>query len=122
MSTAELKTFFDRSLRGLIRGQVTVGGKEYAYRQWDGERLVSRLVAIDTETELAKTGRIPRLAVVQAFDGETCYLVHPDDLGRFIKTHAKSRWVGHNLAGFDFLVIYRHLMVPGSKCITALKE
>ncbi len=109
MSIAELETFFDQSLQGLIRGNVTVGRYVYEYRQWEGEQLASRLVAIDSETEVTAAGKIPRLAVVQAFDGEICYLVHPDDLGRFIKTHAKSRWVGHNLAGFDFLVIYEHL-------------
>ena len=109
MSIAELNKFFERSLRGLISGRVTVGGKEYEYRQWDGEEMSSRLVAIDCETEVIPPGKIPRLAVAQAFDGKTCYLIHPDDVGRFIKWHPKSNWVGHNLAGFDFLVIYQHL-------------
>lgn len=115
MSITDLETFFDKSLRGLRRGHVTVGRMEYEYRQWDGEQLVSKLVAIDSETELAAAGKIPRLALAQAFDGETYYLVHPDALGKFIKIHAQSRWVGHNLAGFDFLVIFQHLSRTNKK-------
>ena len=104
-----MKTFFDKSLRGIIRGHVMVGGHQYEYRQWDGEELVSNLIAIDTETNLAEPGRLPRLALAQAFDGETCYLIHPDHLGNFIRAHATRNYVGHNIAGFDFLVIHRHL-------------
>lgn len=109
VSMAKIEAFFERSLQSLIRGQATVGGWEYEYRQWDCELLVSRLIAIDTETAIGDPGKIPQLAVAQAFDGETAYLIHPGDLGRFIAQHAKCRFVGHNLAGFDFLVIYQHL-------------
>ena len=61
--------------------------------------MASKLVAIDTETELAEPGKIPRLALAQAFDGETCYLIHPNDLGQFTREHARCNFVGHNLAG-----------------------
>lgn len=109
LSIDEMRTFFDRSLRGLVRGDVVVGGRQYEYRQWDGEELDSKLISVDTETELAEPGKIPRLAVAQAFDVETCHLIHPDELGRFIRTHAKCNFVGHNIAGFDFHVIFQHL-------------
>ena len=66
-------------------------------------------MAIDTETALAEPGKIPQLAVAQVFDGQTCYLIHPDELGRFVREHANCSFVGHNIAGFDFLVIYQHL-------------
>ena len=67
------------------------------------------MIGFDTETELAEPGRVPRLAVAQAFDGKTCFLIHPSDLGRFIRDHTDCSFVGHNMAGFDYQVVHRHL-------------
>ena len=115
MSIAEIEAYFDTALTGLVHGVVTLAGRQYHYRQWQGERLASRLLSVDTETAVIQATEIPRLAVATAFDGQVCYLVHPDDIGRFILERRSCNWVGHNLGGFDFHVIQHHLKASGQE-------
>ncbi len=81
----------------------------YEYRQWDGDELASRLIGFDTETELVQPGRTPRLAVAQAFDGEICFLIHPDDLGRFISRTPRPTSSVTTLPGSTSWSCYQHL-------------
>ena len=67
-----------------------------------------RKYALDCETELIKDHQIPRLALVSVSDGQIHFLVHPDDLGKFILAHANLPVVFHNGA-FDFWVVHEHL-------------
>jgi DNA adenine methylase len=109
MSVLEIETFFDQSLTGTVCGVVNLAGREHRYRQWSGEKLRSRLLGFDTETEVVDAPVIPRLAIATAYDGHVCYMIHPSDLGRFIQKHAKCNFVGHNIAGFDYHVVRQHL-------------
>jgi hypothetical protein len=90
MAVPEIERFFYRSLQG-IRGHVFVGGREYEWRSWQGEILANLLISLDTETELMTPGGTPRVAVIQVFDGETCYLIHPHSLARFIQSTLRAR-------------------------------
>jgi hypothetical protein len=108
MSISELSDYLDRSLRGVPEGELQLGSKTYAWRQWEGESLASKLIAVDTETELCSVGQVPKLAVMQAYDGQVCYLVHPTDVGAFFDMHAQAGFVAHN-AAFDWHVLHRHL-------------
>jgi hypothetical protein len=72
MSTTEMIKFFDKSLKGILRGSVVVGGHEYPWNEWTGEKMASKLLAIDTETELIEPGKVPRMALATVFDGDIC--------------------------------------------------
>lgn len=109
MSISDLETFFDKSLKGILRGHVVVGGRTYEYRQWDGEQLSSALLSIDTETRLCEYGKVPELAIGQVFDGESVYLIPPDVMGPFIRQHRSAAYICHN-ASFDWHVVYKHFL------------
>jgi DNA adenine methylase len=104
---------------------VTVSGQTFTYeRRWSGARLDSPdgYLALDTETELipADPGAPPpRLALASASSGTVHCLIHPDDLGRFLRTHADLRYVHHNCA-FDFWVVHQHLTARGDQEALAL--
>src|SRR5262249_10338347 len=44
--------------------------------------------------------------------GDIVYLVHPDDVGAFLRAHHRLRFAGHNVA-FDFWVLVQHLRARG---------
>lgn len=92
---------------------VSISGFPFTYRRWTpGERMPSRLIAFDTETDLIKGNEIPPLALAMASSGRRNVLIHPDDLGEFLLTHPQADIVCHN-AAFDFWVVHQHLSVRG---------
>jgi hypothetical protein len=101
-------------------GTVTISGKTFSYiRRWAGEvlRPTDGHLAIDTETEPIPDDPAappPRLALASVSDGETHALIHPDDVGRFLRAHRALRFVAHN-AAFDFWVIEEHLRRRGEE-------
>ena len=62
------------------------------------------IVAIDTETEQARRGVIPRLFSMQAFDGEAAFFVPRNRILDFFMAHAETTFVFHN-AAFDLEVL-----------------
>ncbi len=105
-----LEKFFDRSLSGVIRGTVNLGGRAFKYRQWSGERCHGRRIALDTETELFEHPHIPRLALMSAYSGgNTAFLIHPEHVERFLLKHIDRVFICHNCA-FDYWVVHKHLV------------
>ena len=115
VSVREAELFFDRSLAGVTPGVVTLNGCGYDFWRWTNEKLASKLIGLDTKTEVIEGPEIPRLAVATAFDGETCFLIHPTDLGSFIRKHTTANYVGHNIGGFDYYFVRQHLQQIGDR-------
>jgi len=75
------------------------------FEHWPGEQL-GPCIGVDTETELIQPGKIPRLVMVSASDGDQHMLIHPCDIGAFVKQHNEAIFCFHNVA-FDFLVLHQ---------------
>ncbi len=77
---------------------------------WAGEVLGGerKLLAFDTETELAQDSEHPRLAIATASDHERDVVVFPQQFASFLYAHRHCSLVGHNFA-FDFWVVDRFL-------------
>ena len=91
-----------------LRGSVQLQNREYPFEQWSGQRCSSQLIAIDTETTVVESrGQVPRLAVVQVFDGENVFLIKPKDVSAWLNLHRDCSFVAHNVQ-FDWHVVYRH--------------
>ena len=56
---------------------------------WGGQQLNDEF-ALDTETEMVEDAQIPTLAMVSVSDGEQTYIVHPNDLGKFLRPLARG--------------------------------
>lgn len=87
-------------------GREEIGARRYTRSQG---RVYERRFALDCETEMIKGHEVPRLALVSVSDGKTHYVVHPDDLGAFVRAHHDLPIVFHN-AAFDFWVVHEHLV------------
>jgi hypothetical protein len=75
---------------------------------WHGESIARNgYLGFDTETEVIEEerGRIPRLALAVASDGERSVIIPPAKLERFIIRHLDCEWIGFNWA-FDFWVVW----------------
>ena len=103
------------------------GGRRWAFGWWRGERLVGtaeRPIGFDLETAAMAPAwepavgedvreipphplSVPPAALGMAFDGKSLVLIHPSMLDDFVRVHAYSPVVGHNVA-FDFHVLLRH--------------
>jgi len=89
--------------------QVDLGGREYRFAIWQGQQLPEQLLAYDTETAAIQGNEIPELALATVHgDSGSCFLIHPDDLSRFVLQHPQAYWCCHN-ATFDFWVTAQHL-------------
>jgi len=100
---------FRDDLNSIFPLSVDVGRRTYQFDVWRGQQLPDRLLAFDTETELIRERNIPRLALATVYGDEGGgYLIHPEDLHRFVQQHAQAYWCCHN-AVFDFWVTVRHL-------------
>lgn len=99
----------------LVSGVVVVGGRSVKFAQWAGDPMASEVLALDTETAVIEgRGSIPPVAVIQVYDGEVCWLIHPDSLAAFIVANRGATFVCHNCA-FDWHVVDQHLQgAPGS--------
>jgi hypothetical protein len=102
---------------------VNIGGKLFTYSpRWSGGRLAAAdgLLAFDVETDVVDLKReVPRLALASASAGEAAScLVHPDDLGAFVRAHDGLDLVCHN-AAFDFWAVERHLRLRGEDAALA---
>ena len=100
------------SVRRGVNGSVRIGRQTYRFDQWrEGDRLISP-IAIDTETEAvdlqAHPRPVPKVALATVSDGKHHQIVHPDDLGAFITSHADCHFICHN-AIFDYQVIEQAL-------------
>jgi len=98
-----------------MAGCVIFNDELYRYDWWQDQQLygtAEQPLAFDVETRLMREISkgvtdpldIPDLALAMAYDGKKLVLIHPNDLGRFIKTHWNQHWVGHNIQ-FDFWVM-----------------
>jgi hypothetical protein len=89
-----------------------VGGLEFVYATWAGQRLESTRqcpIGFDTETRLIEDPREPpELALGVAADRQHNVVVHADDIGAFLLEHRDEYLAGHNVA-FDFWVVDEHL-------------
>jgi hypothetical protein len=89
--------------------QVELAGQAYLFDIWNGQQLPDQLLAYDTETELIQDKEIPQLALATVYgDQGSAFLIHPQDLPRFITQHSQAYWVAHN-AVFDFWVTAQSL-------------
>lgn len=128
LNKAELLDFLRSDSKGA--GQITLVGKsdKPAHKQGELARfmlgqeeiIATRYIptqgqvyggqfALDCETEVVTEHDVPRLALVSVSDGQTHYLVHPDNLGAFVLAHTDLPVVFHN-AAFDFWVVHEHLV------------
>jgi hypothetical protein len=90
---------------------VTLGGRRFDYSLWSGQVLRGDVLALDAKTELVDLRRqVPDLALASASSGTEHCIVHPDDLGRFLRRHRGRHFAFHNVA-FDYWVVARHLEV-----------
>ena len=90
--------------------QFTLSGEEVVVTWYvsDMGTVFRKRFSMGCETELIREGRIPALAVISVSDGQTHYLVHPDDLSAFVLAHRNNRIVFHH-AAFDYWVVLHHL-------------
>ena len=83
---------------------IELGGQPYCFSIWQGEQLPDQLLAYDCETAAIQGSETPELALATVYgDQGSCYFIHPDQLGQFIRHHAQAYWCCHN-ATFDFWV------------------
>jgi DNA adenine methylase len=95
---------------------VTIGTQRFTYSLgWNGQPLAGRIVALDTETELAGENGAPppRLALATAAGEHEAVVIHPTQLAAFILAHRDRHIVTWNGGGFDFWVIERFLREAG---------
>jgi hypothetical protein len=89
-----------------------VGGLEFVYVTWAGQRLESTRqcpIGFDTETRLIEDPREPpELALGVAADRQHNVVVHADDIGAFLLEHRDEYLACHNVV-FDFWVVDEHL-------------
>ena len=89
------------------------------WQHWNGQQLRPHF-ALDTETELIQGHRVPRLALASVDDGTATYILHPDQLGQFLRQQLPvGQMACHNLA-FDFWVLDTELRRQG--CTDALQQ
>lgn len=78
---------------------------------WDGVKLKSSVdlpLAYDTETEVNEDkGKIARLVLGTASDGERTVVIGPHQIRQFFDVHKDSYFVAHN-CGYDFWATYEH--------------
>jgi DNA polymerase I-like protein with 3'-5' exonuclease and polymerase domains len=88
--------------------------EQTTWQHWNGQQLRAHF-ALDTETELITGYRVPRLALAAVSDGETTYIVHPQQVAQFLVQHlaGTGQMVCHNLA-FDFWVLDQQLRRTGN--------
>ena len=88
----------------VVQESVTIGSRSFAYqRPWDGRRLrlapACPYLGFDTETEVVDlTVAVPRLALASFSTGRQHGLIHPDQVGEFVRLHEDARFVCHNAA------------------------
>lgn len=88
---------------------VKFGDKNYPIEIWTGQQIkpASGFIAVDTETELvANWTETPRMVTLQAFDGQTCWYVSPENAEPFMESIKDIDLVFHNFS-FDCDVLCR---------------
>ena len=98
---------------------IQMGDREHIVRFWKGETLDSPAIGFDTETALIAGHEIPPLALASASTGDGAYLIHPDDVARFLEMHRDRHLVFHNVA-FDFWVLVEHFRTTGKSDAAAM--
>lgn len=100
----------------------------YTYKAWEGEEIVDDYIALDTETtfigDMLDIGRIPQLVIAQLSSKSpySNFIIHPNDMPRFIEMHRAQHFVFFNIA-FDVPVIEKDLLERGAqKAINILWE
>ncbi len=94
--------------------EFELDGKDFSYQAWDGQEISGQFVAIDTETVVIDVERLkrvtPKIVIAQASGKkpEENFIIHPEDMGRFIEIHRDKSLVFFNIA-FDFPVIEKAL-------------
>jgi DNA polymerase I-like protein with 3'-5' exonuclease and polymerase domains len=80
---------------------------EPAWSYWDGRPVRAfPFLAFDTETEVVDlTRRVPRMALMTVSNGSEAWILHPDQVGRFMACHYMAAWAGFNVA-FDYWVVH----------------
>ncbi len=94
--------------------EFALGDDHYHYRAWDGEEIGGDFISIDTETvnigRRLDDGEVPELVIVSAsgIDSDDNYIVHPDDVARFIMTNSGKQAAFFHI-GFDVPVMLKAL-------------
>lgn len=88
--------------------QLEFQNKSYEIKQWGPGDKLGLHIALDTETDYTPSYVVPELATVQAFDGNTCYLIPLKKLKLFLNKHYEHKFIMHN-ASFDICVLEKHL-------------
>lgn len=90
-------------------GTITLGDASHQWSVWDGQPL-GKYIALDTETTLIQSPKVPTLAMASISDGSQHYLLKPEQLPELLMQHlpGNHQLIFHNVA-FDFAVIDQHL-------------
>jgi DNA polymerase I-like protein with 3'-5' exonuclease and polymerase domains len=88
--------------------KIKFRNQDFDVKSWTAAQgAIGRLIAIDTETEKALPGVVPRYVLGQAYaGGSVVYLLQREHLEPFFHIHAASTLVMHN-APFDIFAIER---------------
>ena len=109
LSAAEANwlTSNEETLRSLLSPSGTVDAEGYPYR-WTGQKLKGE-IGLDTETTLFESQTdIPTLCLVSVADGDSTFLLKPEQTLEFLQLHVDDSFILFN-AAFDFFVIQKHL-------------